>query len=371
MTLSMFRIGSSFSLARWLVAAVCFVPAAGVAAPASLPPQPLQLFRQVHPAMGTEYTLELYARNQAFADQAMNLAFEEIDRLDALLSNYKPASELSRITREAAVHPVTTDPETFHFLDRSLYWSRQSNGAFDITVGPLLRAWGFFFKQGRVPSDAELAAVRDRVGWQNVLLDPAQRTVVFLDHKAVDLDPGSIGKGFAVDQVVALLRGLGVESAFLSAGGSTLYGIGTAPGLEGWPVLVPDPRQPGAIASTILLKDTSLSTGACTEKFFVYKGHRYCHIFDPRTMRPVEGVLQTSVISPSATDSDALSTVVFVATADESRELLAPSTDTRALIFRAASSPNDCIAIHWPGSPCARLSTQLQPSMQLQGETPL
>lgn len=320
--------------------------------------QPLHLFRQVHPAMGTEYTIELYARDQAFADQVMSAAFDEIDRLDALLSNYKATSELSRITREAVAGPVTTDPETFHFLERSYYWSRRSDGAFDITVGPLLRAWGFFFKQGRVPADAELAAIRDRIGWQNVLLNPNERTVAFRDHKAVDLDPGSIGKGFAVDSVVKLLRGFGVTSAFVSAGGSTLYGIGAAPSLPGWPVDIPDPRHPGVTASTIFLRDSSLSTGACTEKFFIQNGHRYCHIFDPRTMRPVEGVLQSSVISASATDSDALSTVVFVSSPEQSRHLFADMPEVRALIFTTASTAESCVAIHWNGSPCSEASRQ-------------
>src|SRR5258708_3488501 len=157
----------------------------------------------------------------------------------------------------------------------------------------------------------------------------------------MELDPGSIGKGFAVDSVVKILRNLGVTSAFISAGGSTLYAIGAVPGSAGWPVDVPDPRHPGKTAATILLKDTSLSTGACTEKFFIKNGHRYCHIFDPRTMRPVEGMLQTTVINPSATDSDALSTVVFVLDPAASRRLLASMPTTQALIFnQSGQSPS-------------------------------
>ena len=113
---------------------------------------PLQRFHQTHPAMGTIFTIDLNVTDQATAEQDMDLAFDEIDRLEALLSNYRPSSELSRISREAGSAPVVTDPETFRFLDRSIYWSRVSNGAFDITVGPLLRAWGFFFHHGRIPS---------------------------------------------------------------------------------------------------------------------------------------------------------------------------------------------------------------------------
>jgi FAD:protein FMN transferase len=313
--------------------------------------------------MGTEFAIDVYARDEATAEQITDLAFDEVDRIEALLSNYRASSELSRISRDAGSAGVTTDPETFHFLQRSLYWSQQSDGAFDITVGPLLRSWGFFFNKGRVPSEAELDAVRSKIGWKNIVLDPQTRTVSFTNHEAMELDPGSIGKGFAVDRVVALLREQGVTSAFISAGGSTLYAIGSIPGTAGWPVNVPDPRHPGKTASLIQLKDTSLSTGACTEKFFLKDGHRYCHIFDPRTMRPVEGMLQSTVISPSATDSDALSTVVFVLNAEVSRRILAPMADTRALIFRQASGPT-CIAINWLGTPCVESPTADQRNLQ-------
>jgi len=317
----------------------------------------LERFHQTHRAMGTEFTIDLYAADRGAAEAVMNLAFDEIDRLDDLLSNYRPSSELSRINREASTGPVITDPETFHFLERSLYWSRQSNGAFDITVGPLLRAWGFFFHQGRIPSDAELTALREKIGWQHIALDPAARSVTFLPHRQMELDPGSIGKGFAVDRVVALLREQSVTSAFISAGSSTLYAIGVPPGTTGWPVNIPDPRHTGAIFSTILLRDSSLSTGACTEKFFIQNGHRYCHIFDPRTLRPVEGMLQSTVISPSATDSDALSTVVFILSAKESRRVLGPISGTSALIFAQPSSEPTCVAIQWAGNPCHQFSS--------------
>ncbi|HEU5342570.1 FAD:protein FMN transferase [Edaphobacter sp.] len=308
----------------------------------------LQRFHQTHAAMGTVFTIDLYAPSETSAETAMNSAFNEIDRLEALLSNYRPSSELSRISREAGSGPVVTDPETFRFLTRSVYWSRVSGGAFDITVGPLLRAWGFFFHQGHVPPQSELDALKDKIGWQHIALDPATRSVSFTQHQPMELDPGSIGKGFAVESVEKLLRAQGITSAFIDAGGSTLYAIGAIPGAAGWPVDVPDPQHPGKIASTIQIRDTSLSTGACTQKFFIQNGHRYCHIFDPRTMRPVEGVLQTTVIDPSATDSDALSTVVFVLNPAASQRLLSTMPKVQALIFTQTS----CTAIHWKGQPC-------------------
>jgi thiamine biosynthesis lipoprotein len=196
------------------------------------------------------------------------------------------------------------------------------------------------------------------VGWKNVVLNPQVRSVTFLHGRPIDLDPGSIGKGFAVDHVVALLRQLGVSSAFISAGGSTLFAIGVPPGESGWPVDVPDPVHPGRIASRILLKDSSLSTGACTQKFFIKEGHRYCHIFDPKKLRPVEDMLQTTVIDPSATDSDALSTVVFVLDPSSSRRLIDSIPESKALIFKRGPVGQDCFNMNWLNNPCRQRPIQ-------------
>jgi thiamine biosynthesis lipoprotein len=311
--------------------------------------QAQEKFVQTHPAMGTVYSIELYAKDAVAADHAMQDAFDEIDRVDDLLSNYKPSSELSRINREAAAGPVITDPETFGFLQRSMEWSHASDGSFDITVGPLLRSWGFFFHEGHVPDETTLAAQRKHVGWQYVQLDPAIRSVTFADHRKMEFDPGSIGKGFAVDRVVQLLREDGIASALISAGGSTVYALGAPPDKAGWPVTVRDARDSRGKAETLILKDTSLSTGACTEKFFLQNGHRYCHIFNPRTGRPMEDVLQSSVIDPSATDSDALSTVVFVMEPEAAKRLLANRPQTEFLVLRANGA---CESLHWRGAIC-------------------
>ena len=351
------RRGFRRNAVLWFVG-LATIPSQTGAVAAAQAPAGLQRFHQTHAAMGTEFTIDLYARDERTAESEANVAFDEVDRLEDLLSNYKPASELSRISREAGSGTVTTDPETFRFLERSLYWSDQSAGAFDITVGPLLKVWGFYEHGGRVPSDAELRALREEVGWDKVHLSVADRGVAFMTHHAMDLDPGSIGKGFAVESAEKLLREAGVKSALISAGGSTVYAIGAPPGEAGWPVKVEDPRYAGTLVTTVYLKDTSLSSGACTQKFFIKDGHRYCHIFNPQTMRPVEGVLQTTVISPSATDSDALSTVVFVLPPSASRRVLDMRPEDEALIFlgpeasQGSGASGECVAINWPGRPC-------------------
>jgi thiamine biosynthesis lipoprotein len=171
-----------------------------------------------------------------------------------------------------------------------------------------------------------------------VRLDAGTRTVRFTSP-GVELDPGGIGKGFAVDAAVEALRADGVTAALLSAGSSTIYALGSPPDAQGWKIKVPDPTHTGDAISTVMLRDTSLSTANCSEKHFVVGGHQYCHIMDPRTLRPVEGRLQATVIAPSATDSDALSNVMFVLDAAGRRRVVAslPQADAALVVLSASS----------------------------------
>ena len=313
---------------------------------------PVQLFSQTHPAMGTLFTIYLYAADSAQAAADFEAAFGEIDRLDATLSNYRPNSELSRINRNAFREAVTTDPEVFEFLRRSFDYARSSGGAFDITVGPLMRAWGFFRGQGHYPSADELKRAQASVGWQRVLLDDAARTVRF-QVQGMELDPGGIGKGYAVDQVVSKLRESGVESALVDAGSSTIYALGAPPGKDGWPVQVPRPeerKERKQSISTVLLRDKALSTSGNYEKFFMLNGRLYCHIMDPRTGAPVRGVLQTTVIVPQAIDSDALSTAMFVMGPVRGVKLLESFSQASGLWLLGQPNAEQRVTWHWPGA---------------------
>ena len=290
--------------------------------------------------MATTFTLYLYSRDAENAATVSEEVFAEVDRIEHLLSNYSGMSELSRINRDAGTAPVTTNPEMMDFLEQSAYWSRVSDGAFDITVGRLMKAWGFYLHKGQVPSEKNLEGVRDVTGWRNVLLDQDAHSVRFA-VPGVELDPGGIGKGFAVDAAVRLMRASGVQAALLSAGSSTLYALGTppqtrpgkSPRQNGWKVVVPGPVPSRHILSVIRLRDESLSSADCSRKNFVADGHAYCHIMDPHTLRPVEGRIQVSVVHPSATASDALSNVLFVQDPGRSiQELTSSVPQARALI---------------------------------------
>ncbi|GAA3765302.1 FAD:protein FMN transferase [Terriglobus aquaticus] len=310
------------------------------------PDVPERLFTLNHGAMATEWQLVVSARDETRAAELAGEVFDEVDRLEDLLSNYRPHSELSRINADAASGPVTTDPETFAFLEEAQHWSRASDGAFDITVGPLMKAWGFFRKEGRVPNSAELQALHERVGSRKMELQPANRSVLFR-VPGVELDPGGIGKGFAVDAGLRILRAAGVRSAMLSAGSSTIGTIGPPAGSAAWRVNAHDPWRPGNDVTYTLLRDTTLSTANCAEKNFTLQGHRYCHIMDPRTLRPVENVQQVTIVDPSATASDALSNALFVLSPSESIRLLHSLPNDRALIVTGAEDHRVCTAIRW------------------------
>jgi thiamine biosynthesis lipoprotein len=263
---------------------------------------------------------------------AVGAALDELDRLDRLLSHYRPASPLSRLNREAAIGPVRVEPELLELLDLCLRWSRESDGAFDVTVGPLMKAWGFFRDEGRVPGKEELARALAVVGYRHVILDREAGTVRF-DRPGVELDLGGIGKGYAVDRAVGLLRRRGIGSALVNLGGSSVYGLGAPPGGQSWEIRIQDPTDPAKTALTVSLRDRALSVSGGYARFFEEDGVTYAHVMDPRTGRPVPGLLSVAVLSTSATDGDALDNVLFVEGVDRALPFLERRRPIEALFF--------------------------------------
>ncbi|MEP7343189.1 MAG: FAD:protein FMN transferase [Acidobacteriota bacterium] len=294
-------------------AAFCFVTIGWLGLLAEMPLRAgeFRRYEDSRVSMACTYSIVVYGDDVQPLRQIVDAAFDEVDRIDRLMSHYKPDSPLSRLNREAAKGPMKVEPELFDFLAECLRYSRASDGAFDITVGPLMKAWGFFRGEGRMPSEQKLTAARRSVGYQHVILNAQERTVYF-DRAGVELDLGGIAKGYAVDRAVAVLKQRGINSALVSAGGSTIYGLGAPPHEAGWEVKLQDPIAPDKTALTVRLKDQALSVSGSYEKFFEMGGRRYSHIMDPRTGRPVEGVLSVAVITDSGTAGDALDNVFYV-----------------------------------------------------------
>ncbi len=260
--------------------------------------------RQSVSAMGTTFSIVLHGRDRDRMEAAVRAAFDEVRRLDGLLSSYRPESEWSSVNRRAAHHPVAVSPELFRLISVCLEQSRLTDGAFDITVGPLKRAWGFYRGTGGVPTAKELAAARNHVGHRFVRLDPSGQTIQF-DHPGVELDPGGIGKGYAVDRMADILRHHGCDTALVAGSKSSIYGLGAPPGGErGWRADISDAEHPGTCAAHVLLKDASLSTSGTGEQCHWSDGTMYSHIVDPRTGRPLQSVEQVSVVASRALDGE-------------------------------------------------------------------
>lgn len=271
----------------------------------------MRIFSQSRNAMGTVFAIHLYAESESHALSCFEAAFEEVERLEETLSKFRPSSEICRINRLAATQLVTTDPEVFSLIEQSCAYSEQTSGAFDITVGPLMRTWGFFRAEGHFPSTQELEATLERTGFAKIILDRATRAIRFAVG-GMELDLGAIGKGYAVDRTIEILREADITAALVVSGSSTVYALGTPQGEEGWKIHVPDPLDRTSKISTVKLRDQAISTSGSYEKFFELDGRTYCHVMDPRTGMPVQGVLQTTLIGGSGAMTDALSNALFV-----------------------------------------------------------
>jgi thiamine biosynthesis lipoprotein len=230
------------------------------------------------------------------------------------------------MNREAGRGPFAVSAELFDLIAACVEYTQATEGAFDISVGPLVRAWGFFGGDGTLPSPDTLRRARADVGMAHVRLDARTRTVTFA-RPGVELDPGGIGKGHAVDRMAAILRMRGVSSAFVSSGGSSLYGLGAPPHEpRGWLAAIRSPHDASRAAAEVFLRDMSLSTSGSYEKFFRAGGNVYAHIMDPRTGVPARGSSSVSVVAPRAIDSEVWTKAYFVNGREWAARHLQPGT---------------------------------------------
>ena len=279
-------------------------------------------------AMATRFEIVLCGENEVSLRAAAEEALDEIERLDAQLSLYNPTSEISHINACASHGPVRVEPALFRLLQHAQRLSRETEGAFDITIAPLMRCWGFMRGAGKLPSPAEVAEARSKAGMHLLELNENDFTVRAA-RAGVMLDLGAIGKGYALERATELLREAGVTSGLLHGGTSTVCAIGPPPDAEVWNVAMPHPdfaeqavasgaarlsdaSGTGKILAIVPLKDEALSVSAVWGKAFRANGRVYGHVIDPRTGEPVEGAVLAAVALPSATETDALSTALLI-----------------------------------------------------------
>ncbi len=292
-------------------------------------------------AMGTDFEFTLYteAGTESTAEivRIADLAMTAVRDLEEQISQWKPQSQTTYVNRHAAEEPVKVSSEVFNLLQTCRTVHQETGGAFDVTVGPLIKLWGFYKGEGHLPSRDELRDAVACVGLEKVTLNEAERTVAF-SMPGMYLDFGGIGKGLALDIAAEVIRSYGVSSAVLHAGTSTVLAIGAPPGAAGWTVRIRNPYNTSEYIDEVCLKDESLSTSASYEKWFELEGKKYCHIVDPRTGLAVEGMVSATAIVSSGTQSDALSTAFFVMGVDETRKYCNEHPGVRAILVPHSGS---------------------------------
>ena len=264
--------------------------------------------------MGTEWQLQVYAdRPEIHLRSVAEAIIAEVERVEELLSFYRETSDLCELNALAALGPTVADPRLFRLLRQVQVLSEATGGAFDPTIGPLLRCWGFVGNTGSMPTAREIESARAVVGLHHITLDPDAGTVRY-DREGVELEFGAIGKGYAIERAVELLRDeYEIDSALIHGGTSTIYAIGAPPGAEAWNVAIQRPyAAAGETVLTLPLRDRAVSVSAPHGKWFEQEGRRYGHILDPRTGYPAAGSVLAVVATDSATESDALSTALLV-----------------------------------------------------------
>ncbi|MFZ5875567.1 MAG: FAD:protein FMN transferase [Nitrospirota bacterium] len=270
--------------------------------------------RVCRPCMGSVLQVTLPMHDPTRSNELFGAGFAEAARVERLLSAFDPASELSRLNRDAGRGPVVAAPELVGVIQRAQEWSKASGGAVDATVSPLTRLWrSRDERQGRSsgpPSPDDIRSRLDHVGWHRVRLDEERGTVAY-GSSGVQLEFGAMGKGYAVDRVVRTLVAAGVSSALVDFG-STTYALGRPPNAESWRVGIRHPRDPNRIVSVARLVDRAVSTSGDDQQAIFINGTRYGHIIDPRTGWPADAAVAASVIAPAAWQADALSTAAFV-----------------------------------------------------------
>lgn len=245
-------------------------------------------------------------------DEAVR-AFDSLEAIEAELTVYNPNSTISRVNRTPSGMPTKVSALVFDILKRATLLSEMTEGAFDVTAGPLVDTWGFTTRSGKRPTEHDIALAIQSVGWQNLRMDDQQQTITF-EKEGMRINLGAIGKGYALDRIAARLRATGISDFLLHGGNSSILASGNADrsNPDGWIIGLAHPTRHGARIGGIRLRDQALATSGSGKQFFHFQGKRYGHVIDPRTGLPTGDSLSLTVLAPDATSADAVATGLFV-----------------------------------------------------------
>jgi len=283
-------------------------------------------------AMACEFAVQYHMEDGDAAEHALT-ALDLIETLESQMSIYRDHSEVIAINRQAADSAVPVEAGLFAQLELAARLHAATDGAFDITSGPLSQVWGFLQRVPRVPSEEEIRSVLDRVGFDKLALDSPRQTIRFL-HPGVEINFNSIGKGYALDRAAAWLASHGVTDYLWHGGQSSVLASGRnrAGQTDAWTIGLRHPHDPEHYLAEIHLRDRALATAGGATQFFEQESQRYCHILDPRTGWPVEGMLSATALATTAAEADALATAFFVMDVDAVRQYCRVHPDIGAVL---------------------------------------
>ena len=299
-------------------------------------------FRQSRILMGTSVEITVSQVDPKTAEKALEAAFQEVERINRLMSHYRPDSEVSQVSRHAGEKEVRVSAETLEVIERALYFSRLSGGAFDITIGPVFRLWNF--REGKIPDGEKLRENLKRVDYRRIRVDRS-RSTVYLDDPRMELDLGAIAKGYAVDRAGEVLKKRGVENFLVNAGGD-LRVAGRKEKEIPWTIGIQHPRLPSDLIVKIQSKNAGIATSGDYEKYFLKDGERYHHILVPSTGLPARECQSVTILAPTAMEADALATTVFVLGPGKGFALIEEMPNVHALIVDRRGSV--LLSPKWP-----------------------
>ncbi len=280
----------------------------------------LKTVQKTESIMGTEVTVTVVSRTAEEGDAAIDAAMAEIKRLDRMMSLYKDESEITRVNLAAGRKAVNVSPEMIEVVKRAERISKLSDGAFDVTVGPLVVLWQMRLKEGRVPTDEEIKRILPRVGHQNIIIGDKASTL-FLRKPDMIMDFGGCAKGYAADRAADVLRKRGIQNGIVAIAGDIRV-MGRRPDGSPWRIGVQHPRQADKTLIVLELSDKSISTSGDYERFQIANKKRYHHILDPRTGKPSQGMESVTVIGDRGAVIDPLTTALFILGPDKGMKLV-------------------------------------------------
>lgn len=260
--------------------------------------------------MGSKFEITVVSDSKEKGEEYIDLAIEEICRIERIISSWDKDSETSRVNNNAGIQPVKVSQELFELIKRSIQISKISNGAFDISYASMDRIWKFDGSMTVMPSAEAIKRSVEKVGYRNIILD-AEKQTVFLKLKGMKIGFGAIGKGYAADKIKKLLQDQGVKAGMINASGD-LNCWGKQPDGQNWKVGITNPLNKNKIYSWFDMDDQAVVTSGNYEKYVVFNNKRYTHIIDPRTGYPASGIVSATVFAPQAELADALATSILV-----------------------------------------------------------